>query len=57
MKIATITMNLETYLVTVKFSKEYQEEENWRVKADALSDLLRMVFDEYDTLLRREIEY
>jgi hypothetical protein len=56
MKIATITMNLETYLVTVKFSKEYQEED-WRVKADALSDLLRVLFDEYDTVLRREIEY
>ena len=55
MKVATISMDADTYKVTVEFSKSFEREEDWRLKIDALREAMEQLFEEYDTVLRREI--
>jgi hypothetical protein len=56
MKVATISMDEETYEVTVEFSKSFEREEDWRLKADALREAMEHIFEEYDTVLRRQVQ-
>jgi len=55
MKVANISIDMETYEVTIEFSKAF-EKEDWLVKADALRIAMEELFEEYDSVLRREIE-
>jgi len=54
MKVANISINVDTFEVTVEFSTAF-EREDWRFKSDALTEALKQLFDENDTVLRREI--